>query len=377
MFSRERTMFTRTAALTAALALAGTAAPAQTLVGRPCLFSDYFAEWRNFPVILRDADGNLSCGGHRLNNGGATQGPPAAGAVAATAVRRCGRGAPQGHFTYRDAAGAVQDLWFERWREHDRWHVQQLNRGGGSDAPAAAGDPSGLEREGVFHVVYRDLEGAVQELRNDQGWQVRALNLGGATGAPAAAGDPVQVVANGVRHVLYRDLEGGIRDLADRADGWRADLLNLGGRTGAPPAAGDPAVTADWTELFVTYRDREGGIQDLGSAAGWQARRLNCGGATAAPPAQGDPCARLVDHGRRHLTYRDRDGWLQDLWFDDGWRVQQLNGGGRTDAPRAQSDPAALVPASGWEYVDYVDEAGRAQLLSHFLDNPWQAARLR
>ena len=34
------------------------------------------------------------------------------------------------------------------------------------------------------------------------------------------------------------------------------------------------------------------------------------------------------------------------------------------------------MPPSNWEFVAYWDQAGNAQLLSHFLDNPWQAAWL-
>jgi hypothetical protein len=369
----------------AGLCLAASICRGQAVVGRPCLFSDYFAEWRTFPSILRDGDGNLTCGRHRLNNGGATQAPPAAGDPAATAIRRTERFGPQGHFTYRDAEGRIQDLWFDRYREKDRWHADQLNEGGATWAPAADGDPSGALFRDVFHVAYRDRAGGIQDLWSERGWRSRRLNLDGATGAPSAAGDPVQLVEGRTRHVLYRDGDGAIHDLAwDGAWRWsRVDLEGYGlpgsglpGRTAAPAAAGDPAAVQTDRAWHIAYRDREGGIQDLWFDGAWHGRRLNAGGATDAPPALGGPCARVVEGRTLHVTYRDLGGNLQDLWFDGAWHARRLNAGGATDAPPAASDPVCMVPPSNWEYVAYVDEAGDAQLLTHFQDEPWRAIRL-
>jgi len=359
----------------ACLGLAGPLAADPAIVGKPCLFSDYFAEWRTFPAILRDAQGNLTCGRNLLNRGGATQAPPAAGDPAATPTRRTRRYAPQGHFTYRDTGGNIQDLWFDRYREKDRWHADQLNNGGRTTAPAAAGDPSGVEWDGVFHVVYRDHAGGIQDLWAGREWQSRVLNLGDATGAAAAAGDPVQLVHGGVRHVLFRDIRGVIQDL--QFDGaWTVAALNHGGRTGAPPALGDPAVAKVQEACHVAYRDASGGIQDLWFDGAWHARQLNGGGCTDAPPALGNPCARVVEGRTLHVTYRDLGGNVQDLWYDRAWHVQRLNQGGATDGPPAGFDPVCLVPPSNWEYVAYVDSAGDAQLLSHFRDEPWRATRL-
>jgi hypothetical protein len=356
------------------LALAGPLCRGQAVVGKPCLFSDYFAEWRTFPSILRDPEGNLTCGRNRLNNGGATQGPPAAGDPAATAVRRTERNGPQGHFTYRDRAGSLQDLWFDRHREKDRWHVDQLNNGGRTLAPAAAGDPSGGVFQGAFHVLYRDLAGGIRDLWCDREWHEQLLNQGGATSAPMAAGDPVQLVHQGRHHVLYRDCRGAIQELWFEGV-WHTRQLNCGGATQAPPAVGGLAAAGEAGAYHISYRDGRGGIQDLWFDDAWHRQLLNAGGSTDAPLAQGDPCARVVG-STRHVTYRDLAGNLQDLWFDGGWRVQRLTMGGLTGAPPAGSDPVALVPPSNWEYVAYVDIYGNAQLLSHFQDDPWQAVWL-
>jgi hypothetical protein len=359
----------------AGLALAAPLCAAPAVLGKPCLFSDYFAEWRTFPVILRDPAGNLTCGRNRLNNGGATQAPAAAGNLAATATRRTSRFGPQGHFTYRDGAGNLHDLWFDRYREKDRWHAEKLNNGGATTAPSAAGDPSGAMFREEFHVVYRDHAGAIQDLWDGDGWHSQRLNLGGATGAPMAAGDPVQLVQGEVRHVFYRDAGGTLRHL--RFDGaWDAEALNQDGRTNAPAAAGDPAAAPVRQACHVVYRDVQGGIQDLWFNGVWQALRLNAWGATDAPPALGEPCVRAVAGRVEHVTYRDLGGNLQDLGFDGAWRAELLTGGGATDGPPAASDPVCLVPPSNWEYVAYVDAAGEAQLLSRAEDGPWRCTWL-
>jgi hypothetical protein len=178
--------------------------------------------------------------------------------------------------------------------------------------------------------------------------------------------------------VLYWDGSGNIQDLWFD-DGWHVRRLNNGGCTGAPPAAGDPAAASAGTALHVAYRDGEGGIREVWFDGAWHSQLLNGGpgaGATEGPLAQGDPAVRVVDGATRHVTYRDLAGGIQDLWNDGSWHVQQLNRGGCTQAPPAASDPVCLVPPSNWEYVSYVDIFGQAQLLSHFLDNPWQATRL-
>jgi hypothetical protein len=361
-------------------AAAGPSRSPSRIVGKPCLFCDYFAEWRSFPAVLLDSEGRLSCGGNLLNLGGATQAPAAAGPPVVTATRRDQKAGPQCHFTYRGSGGAIHDLWFDRFREKDRWHAEQLNAGGHTWAPAAAGDPSGAEAEGVFHVTYRDPDGGVQDLWNEGGWRNRRLNMDDATGAPPAAGEPAQLVLPGERHVVYRDAAGGLQDLC--FDGaWRASRVVPADGSGAPQAAGDMALARAGRVLHLAYRGRDGGIQHLWHDQAWHRQRLNAGGsaepgATAAPAAAGEPCLRVADGGRLRVTYRDSGGTLQDLRFDGGWRVQRLNNGGLTPAPPAASDPAALVPPSNWEFIAYVDVAGNAQLLSHFLDNPWQAAWL-
>ena len=347
-----------------------TASQGQALAGRPCLFNAYFPEWRCFPAILRDVQGNLTCGRKRLNHGGVTPAPLAAGPPCVTACRAVADFSPQLHFAYRDQAGGIQDLCNLRQWERDQWQAQKLNDGGQTFAPLAAGNPSGFYFRQSYSVVYRDLAGSIQELRYNGAWQAETLSAGGRTSAPAAAGDPVQMLLQGHRHVLYRDRDGGIQDLW-KEHGWHARTLNNGGLTEAPAAAGEPAGLDCLNRTHVTYRDTSGQVQDLTFDRDWQVQQLTGGGCTSAPPAMGDPSVSVVDGQVFHVLYRDQQGGIQDLSLAGAWRAQLLNKGGATEAPPAASEPFPLVPPSNWEFVAYVDSNGEGQLLTHFPEKGW------
>ena len=374
MFFRMRLCFL------ALVVLAGVPGRAQdsALVGRPCLFNEYFPEWRCFPAILRDAAGNLSCGRNRLNHGGVTGAPLAAGPVAATALRLPGAGGPQYHFAYRDLDGGIQDLWYVRSEEKDRWFAQSLNLTGATQAPAAAGDPSGFLERDAYHVVYRDRQGGIHDLALGEGWRAELLNLDGGTGAPPAAGDPAQLSIQGRRHVVYRDRDGRLQDLwFDQ--GWRVRTLNLGGLTQGPPAGGEPAGLDLGGVYHVVYRDTGGQVQDVRFAeGGGQVQQLTGGACTQAPPAAGEVVTAVLGGARiPHVVYRDRTGGLQDLFYDGAWQALTLNAGGLTDAPPAASDPFLLIPPSNWLYVGYVDRQGSGRLLTRDCrQNRWAAGPL-
>lgn len=351
-----------------ALACAAGWAQSPVLVGRPCLFNEYFPEWRCFPAVLRDVAGHLTCGRNRLNHGGLTAAPLAAGPVAATAVPSPGAGGSHYHFTYRDPEGGIQDLWYARREEKDRWFALTLNGNGATQAPLAAGDPSGCFDQGTYLVVYRDRQGGVQALAaappSGEAWRAELLNLDGRTGAPPAAGEPVQMQIQGRRHVVYRDQDGGLQDLwFDQ--GWRVRALNLGGLTGGPAAAGDPTGLEQGAVTHVIYRDRKDQLQDVRFEGHWGVEQLT-GAGTQAPSAQGNAATALPGGPPvPHVVYRDRTGGLQDLACVEGvWRARRLNLGGFTPAPPAASDPFLLIPPSNWLYVGYTDANGAGHLLT-------------
>jgi hypothetical protein len=353
----------------AGLLLGGSLAHGQALVGRPCLFNEYFPEWRCFPAILRDAEGNLTCGRNRLTQGGITSAPPAAGPICATSGLFLKGAGPQCHFTYRDTEGGILDLWYTRIGEKDQWHFRKLNQGGATDAPQAAGNPAGTFQGTTYHVLYRDQDGGIQDLSWDGAWHGTRL-AGNAGPLPEAAGDPVPMRFLGRWHVVYRDYAGALQDLFFD-QGWKVRAMNLGGLTGAPAAAGEPAGLEVLNTPHIVYRDLHGQLQEVSFDGGWHVQRLTGGGLTGAPPAKGDPALALVAGRVRHILYRDRQGGLQELSYDGVWQVEKLNLGGATNGPPAASDPVPMVPPSNWEYVAYVDDQGTGQLLIRVPDRPW------
>jgi hypothetical protein len=351
------------------------APPHAPVLGKPCLFTAYFPEWRCFPAILRDGVGNLRCGTNLLNNGGKTQAPPAAGNLDATPMAVLDGRQPRMYFTYRDPNGGVQALWFTRILEHDTWHHRQLSQGGATGAPPAAGEPSGLVVGGVFHATYRDLEGAIVDLARPEDWTFSRLKALGAGAMPPAGGDPVQALHQGIRHVVYRDLEGGLQALREVEGQRRAQRLNLGGALRAPAALGQPALLVDGESLHVIYRDDAGNVQDLAYDGTWRAQRVNRGGLTQAAGAAGDPAVASIG-GVRHIVYRDLSGHLEHVWFDGTWKSQTLNLGAATEAPAAAGDPFVLAPPSRWLLVSYVDGQGHAQLVTLKPGSGWSAGPL-
>ena len=358
------------------LLLSAGLAQAQTLVGRPCLFNDYIPEWRCFPAILRDAQGRLTCGRNLLNLGGLTQATAATGPVCATRVGLPAEPPHPFHFAYRDPQGVIQDLCRTRHDEKDRWSSTALNGTGATQAPLAAGNPSGAMDQKVYHVVYRDGSGGIQDLAFDGDWQGELLNLDGRTGAPPAAGDPVQIAFHDQRHVLYRDADGILQDLwLDR--GWHVRALNDGGLTQAPPAAGEASGLAHQGTLRLVYRDQDDQVEALTYDGVWHARRLTGDDRPGAPAATGDPVLVLMGGGRTpHVLYRDAEGGIRDLPLTGQEPPSQLNAGGATDAPAAGSDPVPMAPPSNWSYVAYVDRQGAGQLLTLDPQAGWQAAAL-
>ena len=175
---------------------------------------------------------------------------------------------------------------------------------------------------------------------------MQQLNGGGLTRAPAAAGDPAVVEYNNQMHTCYRDGNGLIQDAWYDGQGhWNVQQLNGGGLTRAPAAVGDPAVVEYNNQMHTCYRDGNGLIQDAwyDGQGHWNVQQLNGGGLTHGPAAAGDP-AVVEYNNQMHTCYRDGNGLIQDAWYDGQghWNVQQLNGGGLTHGPAAAGDPAVV-----------------------------------
>jgi hypothetical protein len=116
--------------------------------------------------IIHDAwfDGSRELWDLRPVNGpdGMTTGPHAADGPFASVFTRPGPQAGQ-HVIYRDSAGTIYDSWFDALAAG--WHLQQVTgTGGTTDGPAAAGGPfvwtAGAEQQ---HFTYRTAAGAIYD----------------------------------------------------------------------------------------------------------------------------------------------------------------------------------------------------------------------
>lgn len=134
----------------------------------------------------------------------------------------------QHHFLYRDASGRIWDSWYS-----GSWNLQQLNLGGSGSigkttAPAAVGDPVfSADNYGYQHNIYRAGNGAIWDCWYSKGgWQAQQINLGGKTSGPAAAGDPaVCLYNNSQQHITYRSSANDLWDCW--YDGtWHLQQLN-------------------------------------------------------------------------------------------------------------------------------------------------------
>jgi hypothetical protein len=95
------------------------------------------------------------------------------------------------------------------------WHLQQINLGGLTSGPAAAGDPASFIYNNQSHVLYRDGSGKVWDSWYDGAtghWNLQQINLSGLTSGPAAVSDPASFIYNNQSHVLYRDGSGKVWD---------------------------------------------------------------------------------------------------------------------------------------------------------------------
>jgi len=251
----------------------------------------------------------------QINLGGVSKGPAAVGNPSSFVYGL------QTHVLYRAVDGTIWDSWYPG--TGSQWSLQQINLSGATSAPAAAGDPSPLVYVDQTHIIYRDTGGTIWDsyyITDQLSWGLQQINLGGLTGGPAAAGDPSPFVYGIQIHVVYRAVDGTIWDSWYPGTGsqWLLQQITpLGilpnGLTGDfILAASDPLAFAysDQT-LHIVYRDSYGTLWNgyYDSASGqWVGQQLNVGGA-----AVGEPAAFL--DSQAHVVYRDAYGYIWECTF--------------------------------------------------------------
>jgi hypothetical protein len=254
-----------------------------------------------------------------INRGGVTNGPATPGEPAVSVFGE------QQHFCYLDRDGVLWDSWYDSGS--NSWNLQQINNGGRTDAPLAIGQLSVAVTGGQQHFTYRDNGGIVWDCWYDSGsdaWNKQQINLGGNTNAPAAAGDPFLTIFHGQQHVAYRDSGGVIWDCwyDPGTTNWSVQQMNGGGLTTAPLAASDPFVCALDHAHHFAYSDGNGAIWDvwyLDSTLVWDRQQINLGafsnsGETTGPIAVGRPFVWGYD-SQLHFTYRTSDDTIWDAWY--------------------------------------------------------------
>jgi len=272
------------------------------------------------------------------------------------------------HVFFRAEGGQIHELSFESgaWRHED---LGSAVRG----IALAAGDLSARAHEGtgIVHVVYRDKEGHVHELHEDNGlWKAANLSAS-AKGAPAAAGDPTLYVfdGQGTCHATYRSADGHIHQLWSDAKGTHHEDLTA--KTSAPIATGEPTgyvFNLQGTQ-HVLYRAADEGLHELWwDVNGWH---------HDAPGAIGPQVAAAGRAGgysfelqkTQHAVYRQADGRIAELW----WQPEGTGTGGAGKSPGAKNltmkwDPIVFdggIPVSGSAQLS-LHQDGKWEFHGHF-----------
>ena len=312
----------------------------------------------------------------------------------------------QQHFTYRDANGNIQDAWWGG----NRWHLQKINNGGMTPGPLAAGGLFVCVYNDQQHFAYLDGSGNIQDCWYDGSgnWNLQQINNGTgptapgeyvATDGPAAAGDLFVSVYNDQQHFTYRDANGNLQDCwYDGSGNWNLQQINNANGSGATvpgeyiatsqataPAAGGVFVCPYNDQQHFAYLDGSGNIQDCwyDGSGNWNLQQINNGTGPTAPgeyvatdgPAAAGDLFVSVYNDQQHFTYRDANGNLQDCWYDGSgnWNLQQINnanGSGATVPGEYIATSQATAPAAGGVFVcpyndqqhfAYLDGSGNIQ----------------
>ena len=254
---------------------------------------------------------------------------------------------------FTTTAGDIDE--FNLTNSDDQWVGNDLTTLFG--APRAAGAPFGYTTDlgsgEVARVVYRMADGHIEELSLSPGGSWLPNDLTNIAGAPLAASDPVAYLTNlpgqgPVARVVYRAVDGTIEELSVQ-QGQQWQPANLSWIAGAPPAASAPigfssnpfiAPTFKDPVARVVYRTTSGNVEQLSVVAGgsWTPTNLSQNGA---PPAVSAPFGYSTflpsQPGRvARVVYQGTDGNIWDLKATDvnNWVPTQIGiNPGKTSVP--------------------------------------------
>jgi len=190
----------------------------------------------------------------QINADAMTDGPPAAGGLSV-----CTFGNQQ-HFAYLDANGSIWDCWYD-----GSWNLQQINNKQINNGARTAGPPadrwvSVCAFGDQLHFAYTDVDGTVHDCWVDGtgNWNLQQINLGGRTGGPSAAGRVSVCAFDDLLHFAYVDDNRSIQDCwVDGTGNGNVQQINNGALTAAPPAVWGERllVCAFGDQLHFAYLD--------------------------------------------------------------------------------------------------------------------------
>ena len=302
----------------------------------------------------------------KINNGGVTNGPLAASAPFVDQFY------DQQHFAYLaltfPPAGDIWDAYYCDGCSGNKWQLQKINNGGATSGPPAASAPFVEDFLGhnQQHFAYSTASGDIWDAYycadcSGNKWRLQKINNGGVTDGPPAVASPVvnTYFPHGQQHFAYLAANGDIWDAyyCDPCSGnkWRLQKINNGGVTNGPPALVGPVVnTSFWTnQQHFAYLAANGDIWDAYycddcSGDKWRLQKINNGGVTNGPPAASPPFIGLF-YDQQHFAYRAAstfvpsgdiwDAFYCDVCSGDKWGLQKINNGGVTNGPRAVASP--------------------------------------
>ena len=291
----------------------------------------------------------------------------------------------QQHFTYLDANGNLQDVWYDG--PNNRWNLQQINNANGkgptvpgefiasaqATAPAES-QPFVCVFNDQQHFTYLDGSGNLQDVWYDgptNRWNLQQINNANGKGATVpgefiAAAEATAPADGGLfvctftdqQHFTYRDANGNLQDVwyDGPTNRWNLQQINNANGNGptvpgefiasaqaTAPAESQPFVCVFTDQQHFTYLDGNGNLQDVwydGPTNRWNLQQINnangngptvpgefIASAEATAPAEiGLFVSTFTD--QQHFTYRDGNGNLQDVWYDgpnNQWNLQQIN----------------------------------------------------
>jgi hypothetical protein len=269
-------------------------------------------------------------------------------------------------------------------RNNSDWQLQKINNGGATNGPSAYVEYVSIWTDFTDtqqHFTYRGSDFAIYDAFYDgDSWHLQKINLGGNTDAPAAVSAPFACVFKTQQHIGYSDRSGNLIDCWYDGDRhWSWQQINNNGKTALPPTTqGRPFLWVsgpdeDQLQLHLTYLGRDNAIYDALWQDVWAGQQINLGSSsstpilqpkTGAPPALKNPSVGIFSN-QEHIVFGDSNGILWDCWYDGDWHVLQLNGraGLIPDGALAATEPfvwdTTLLPEYGEALnVTYGDKSG-------------------